>query len=502
MLNADVVIVGAGIAGLSTALYLQQGCPGIKVLILDKEDGFSSNTNYAQGGMAAVFDMELDSFDAHVRDTLEAGRYKNDLSVVKNVVFSSSHVVRDLVDWGVKFDIDALKKFQLGLEGGHSFPRIVHYKDQTGARILQVLREKINQYSEIEFLSYYLAMDILIEEGECRGLLVYQPENKEIITILSRFLIIATGGSGQVFETTSNPSSATGDGLAMAVRAGAQIMGLEYYQFHPTALFAPGAERNFLITEAIRGAGAFVINNLGERFLLDKDPRGELATRDKVTAWIFEEMDKSKLNYVFLDARHLGEKKLKDDFPMVYENCLKAGFDLAKTPVPIVPSAHYQCGGIQVDLHGKTSIPNLFAVGECSYTGLHGANRLASNSLPEAMVFAKHIASYIGNLNWRKPTYHFDISRNTLLEFPSLVDLQQFDMGIVNLKSLMTEVFLKKVTQKKVEQAKKSIDKDIELVEGKIEKAILDRSALKYRNLLWVAKAMLESKYTRFKDGS
>lgn len=500
MLETDVVIIGAGIGGLSTALYLQQICPGKKVLILDKEDGLSSNTNFAQGGMAAVFDLELDSFESHIRDTLEAGKYNNDPLVVEYVISSAPGVVKDLVDWGVRFDVDALNKFELGLEGGHSFPRIVHHKDQTGARVLEVLREKIRQFPNIEFLTYYTAFDIWIEEDKCKGIHVYHPQHKEITTIPSQFLIIATGGSGQIFEATSNPSSATGDGLAMAIKVGAQVVDLEYYQFHPTALFAPGVERNFLITEAIRGAGASIINNLGRRFLFDKDPRAELATRDKVTSWIFEEMAKTKSDHVFLDARHLGDEKLKNSFPMVYENCLTAAFDLAKTPVPIVPAAHYQCGGIKVDLQGKTSVTNLYAVGECAHTGLHGSNRLASNSLPEAMVFAKNIAIDIGNQSWNHHTNTYTNKTIDIVDFPSVEDLQRINSGIVNLKSLMSEAFLKKIPQNRIYQSQHSITKECQWVESKIEKGILDSSILKYRNMLRVANAMLKAKYSHIKQ--
>lgn len=492
---ADIVIIGAGIAGLSTALYLNQYCPEKKILILDKGNGFNSNTHLAQGGIAAVFDWTADSFEFHARDTMEAGRYKNEPEIVNKVVTSAPKAVIDLMSWGVEFDRDESQNLALGLEGGHSYSRIVHHKDATGESIQKLLMQKIKSLPQIDFLAYYLATDLWIVKEECKGVIVYSPHNREVFTILSRFVILATGGSGQVFEITTNPPSATGDGLAIAIRAGAVVEALEYYQFHPTALFVLENGRNLLITEALRGAGAYVVNQMGERFLLKHDARGELSTRDKVTFWIFEEMKRSDVDHVFLDARHLGTERLKGQFPNVYENCLRSGFDLAMDLVPIVPAAHYQCGGVKVNKNGETSISNLFAVGECAHTGLHGANRLASNSLPEAMVFAEDIAKYLSKLNKDKPNTiatSYSNSKSIQLTPGQLIKIE---LRTNEIRKFMSEAFLTQLSNEQVRTQVCALQQDFIDIEIQIAIGFMDDSILIFKNLITVAKSMLESKY-------
>jgi L-aspartate oxidase len=499
--RADVIIVGAGLAGLSSALYLAEKCPHSSLLIMDKHEGSSSNTRLAQGGIAAVTDLAFDSMDSHIADTLAAGRGKNDLSIVRQVITKAPDIIQDLLDWGVEFDKDSLQRFKLGLEGGHSFPRIIHHKDKTGQEIILKLRRRIQRYPSISFSPYCVGVDLLAEKNQYQGIKAFFPKKKKIELLRSSHLILATGGSGQVFQATSNPTSATGDGLAMAIRAGAKVADLAHFQFHPTALFHPGAVRNLLITEALRGAGAFVVNNKGERFLFSIDPRGELATRDIVTQGIMEEMGKNDVVCVYLDARHLGKEKLLSDFPQVYENCLLEGYDLSKNTVPIIPAAHYQCGGIKVNRYGQTSIRGIFAVGECACTGLHGANRLASNSLPEALVFAKEIASFIAEppaekqafseLNLSKPPN--SIAKPTLWE-------EAFQSQSI-LKKYMSRLYLGAPTSSETKMVNELIRSHSILVEKILAQGYISEALLTYRNMLTVSYAMINA-FTRHNDGT
>lgn len=497
LMGADIVIVGAGIAGLSTALYLQEFCPDLTIQILDKSEGLNSNTNFAQGGIAAVVDQASDTFEYHFQDTMKAGRYISKPEIVSTVVTGAPRVVDDLVSWGVDFDRDECRKLKLALEGGHSNPRIVHHKDSTGAQIHQVLRKKVAECTKIGFFKYHLATDIWMDAGECSGIWVFHPGTGTVFNLFARFLILGTGGSGQVFETTSNPNSATGDGLAMAIRAGAEVEGLEYYQFHPTSLYSPGSATNLLITEALRGAGAYVLNHRGERFLLGKDAGGELATRDKVTSHIYGEMQQTQKDHVYLDARHLGPDILRNQFPTVYDRCLQAGFDLAIELVPIVPAAHYQCGGIKVDHHASTSIPNLFAVGECAHTGLHGTNRLASNSLPEAMVFAKNLAIHVKEQEAKAVNRSgFTHSRKQVFEPGNLpMDKEEIQKRRKEIKGFMSAAFLENKPIKSVEAQLHSLEEESIWVETNISQGFFNELVMDYRNLLTVSQAMLKAKY-------
>ena len=447
-MKTGVLIIGNGIAGLSTALFLAQSSPGLPITLLDKSREEECNTKYAQGGMAAVLDKEEDSFSSHIEDTFLAGQGLSQPSVVRKVVRRAPKIIHDLENWGVTFDKNPDGTFALGLEGGHSHHRIVHRKDHTGMEIHNKLLAKLPTYPQINRITHTASIDLLTTEWNgkkyCQGVKVLNWKDEYIHSIYAHVVVLATGGLGQLFLHTTNPKVATGDGPAMAIRAGAAVEGLQYVQFHPTAIYDEHSPKSLLITEAIRGDGAFVLNHKFERFLLDGTPKGELATRDVVSRLIFQELEKSEKPYVFLDARHLGRDYLLSHFPQVWENCAQYGYDLSKDLIPIAPAAHYHCGGIAVDRKGRTSVKNLYAVGECASTGLHGANRLASNSLSEAMVFAKSIAKHIiTDWNSDKPPYGPEINDNFISE-PEKTPLSSDELGNIlsNLKKIMTSALV------------------------------------------------------------
>lgn len=398
----DVLVVGSGIAGLSFALKLAQHA---SVAVITKKDKLETSTNYAQGGVATVLGPD-DSFQLHMQDTFKAGDGLCHEDVVELVVRSGPERIRELVELGVGFsrsaagDID----YDLGREGGHSRNRIVHAKDLTGRAIEQVLVATAESHPNIEIFENHLAIDLIIQheairagsqavhqQRRCWGAYVLESESGQVHTFAARSTILCTGGAGKVYLYTSNPDVATGDGLAIAYRAGARLANLEFVQFHPTCLFHPHA-KNFLISEAVRGEGARLIDSRGRAFMADYHPLKDLAFRDVVARAIDTEMKKWGDDCVFLDITHRSAKFLQDRFPNIYNKCRSLGIDITKDPIPVVPAAHYMCGGIVTDRSAQSSIPGLYAIGECACTGLHGANRLASNSLLEAMVYAHEAA--------------------------------------------------------------------------------------------------------------
>ncbi len=407
MVQTDFLIIGSGIAGLTTAIKLAEHFPKKKVLIITKADESESNTKYAQGGIAVVIDELTDSFDKHIEDTLKAGAGLNNPKVVEMVIKEGPKRLQELIGWGAAFDLDTKGNIQLGREGGHTEHRIVHHKDITGFELEQTLLRKVRELKNVQLHQFYFNIDLITEHQlnkvdttldsdlTCYGAYVLNQQTETIETIIARFTILATGGVGQVYQTTTNPSIATGDGIAIAYRAKAKIADMEFVQFHPTALYEPGVSPAFLISEAVRGYGAYLKNKEGERFVFDYDKRGELASRDIVAKAIDSELKKSGEDCVYLDCRHLNIKDFKEHFPTIYAKCETKGVFIDKDMIPVVPAAHYLCGGVVVDLQGKTSIGNLYACGEVSQTGLHGANRLASNSLLEAIVYAHNIAEAV-----------------------------------------------------------------------------------------------------------
>lgn len=407
MIHADFLIIGSGIAGLTTAIKLAEHFPEKKVLIITKADESESNTKYAQGGIAVVIDELTDSFDKHIEDTLKAGAGLNNRAVVDMVIKEGPQRLKELIGWGAAFDLDTKGNIQLGREGGHTEHRIVHHKDITGFELEQTLLRKVRELKNVQLQQFYFNIDLITEHQlnkvdttldsnlTCYGAYVLNQQTELVETIVSRFTILATGGIGQVYQTTTNPDIATGDGIAIAYRAKAKITDMEFVQFHPTALYEPGISPAFLISEAVRGYGAYLRNSTGKRFVFDYDERGELASRDIVAKAIDSELKKSGKDCVYLDCRHLNIKDFKEHFPTIYAKCESKGIFIEKDMIPVVPAAHYLCGGVVVDLQGKTSIGNLYACGEVSRTGLHGANRLASNSLLEAIVYAHNIAEAV-----------------------------------------------------------------------------------------------------------
>ncbi|RLD65408.1 MAG: L-aspartate oxidase, partial [Bacteroidetes bacterium] len=356
--------------------------------------------------IAVVIDKVEDSFLKHIDDTMRAGGGINDRDIVDIVVREGPERLKELIEWGAKFDLTSDGKIRLGREGGHSERRIVHHKDITGYELELTLLAKIDSLENISMNQHCFAIDLITEHHlgrevqlddkiHCLGAYVLNQETNQIETIVSRFTIMATGGLGQVYQTTTNPIIATGDGIAMAYRAKAHISDMQFIQFHPTALYDPGVSPAFLISEAVRGFGAYLVNHEGKRFVFEYDDRGELASRDIVAQAIDSELKRTGAEHVFLDCSHLPIDDFKKEFPNIYEKCFSIGIDISKDGIPVVPAAHYLCGGINVDSNGKSSIKQLYACGEVSRTGLHGANRLASNSLLEAVVYADRIAKDI-----------------------------------------------------------------------------------------------------------
>lgn len=399
-----VLIIGAGLAGLTVALHVAETQP---VIVMAKRALGEGATAWAQGGIVGVVDHEHDSIDSHVADTLEAGADLVVESTARYIAEESAEAIRWLVEQGVPFTVDETGPMGLHLtrEGGHSHRRIAHAADATGKAIHEVLLDKVRAQKNIQLLEHWIALDLITNRqldsktqstkpNRCYGVYALDIKGNRVETIKARSVVLATGGVGKVYRYTSNPDTATGDGIAMAWRAGCRVGNMEFIQFHPTCLYHP-SDRTFLITEAMRGEGGLLKLPDGTRFMPEHDNRHELAPRDIVARAIDFEMKKHGLDYVHLDATHLGAPFIKEHFPMIYARCLSLGLDITKDPIPVVPAAHYTCGGVVTDLRGKTDLPGLYSVGEATYTGLHGANRLASNSLLECIVIGKAAAADI-----------------------------------------------------------------------------------------------------------
>lgn len=411
----DVVVVGSGAAGLSLALQLPTE---LRIAVLSKADVSAGSTSWAQGGIAAVL-HERDSVQAHIEDTLEAGAGLCHEPAVRFTIEHSREVIDWLIAQGLDFDLrqdqsDAeFREFHLTMEGGHSFRRILHAADKTGSAISAVLNERIAERDNIVVMTDRTAVDLIIDEQGVRGIYVLNGHTASVDAIKARAVALATGGASKAYLYTSNPDGATGDGIALAWRAGCRVANLEFNQFHPTCLYSPET-RTYLLTEALRGEGATLHLPNGERFMPRYDERAELAPRDIVARAIDSEMKRYGLDCVYLDATQKSEEQLAAHFPGVLERCQQAGLDLANERVPVVPAAHYTCGGVVVDQHGAADLPGLYVIGETACTGLHGANRMASNSLLECFVYASSAAKHItGNLRVleKQPVPTWDDSR-------------------------------------------------------------------------------------------
>ena len=412
----DFLVIGSGVAGMSYALQVAASGKG-KVALICKTSIEEANTAKAQGGVSSVTNFAVDDFEKHIQDTMVAGDFISDPDAVRQVVEGGPAGIERLVNWGVNFDRKPDGTFDLHREGGHSEFRILHHADDTGFEIQRGLIEAVRRCPQIEVLENHFAVEIITQHHlgvrvtrrttdiECFGAYVLTPEGR-IDTYLSKVTLMATGGTGAVYATTTNPNIATGDGIAMVYRAKGLVKGMEFVQFHPTALYNP-AERHpaYLITEAMRGYGGILRLPSGEEFMQKYDERLSLAPRDIVARAIDKEMKIHGIDHVYLDVTHKDAEQTKAHFPNIYAKCLSIGIDITKDYIPVVPCAHYMCGGIDVDLNGQSSIHRLYAVGECSHTGLHGGNRLASNSLIEAVVYAeaaaRHSLSVIDTLTYK-----------------------------------------------------------------------------------------------------
>ena len=399
-MHADVLVVGTGIAGLSYAISLSELAPNSKIIMISKRDLLESNTKYAQGGIAVVSNFIKDSYEDHMHDTMEASGNTSDKKVVDFVVREGPACVNELIKRGAQFDSKGAE-LHLGKEGGHSAKRIVHHKDQSGLHIQNALISKARSLPNITFFENHSLVDLITDHhisnskhGRCYGAYVISKKDEQIVKITAQLTVLSTGGAGQVYAHTTNPTAATGDGLGAAYRAKVRVENLHFVQFHPTALFPKIDGNTFLITEAIRGAGAVLRNHKGEPFMEHYDKRKDLAPRDVVSRAIHSQMKTYNLPHLYLDAKQIEYKKLQLEFPTILNNCRKVGIDITKDDIPVLPAAHYICGGIDVNEHGQSSLAGLYAIGECSHTGLHGANRLASNSLLEALVFASRAARH------------------------------------------------------------------------------------------------------------
>ncbi|MCC8152949.1 MAG: L-aspartate oxidase [Tannerellaceae bacterium] len=411
----DFLIIGSGIAGMSYALKVAKKG---NVALVAKTNLEEANTYFAQGGIASVTNLIVDNFDKHIEDTMIAGDWLSNREAVKKVVYEAPQQIEELISWGVDFDKDETGNFDLHREGGHSEHRILHHKDNTGAEIQDSLIKAVKNHPNITTFENHFAIEILTQHHlgvtvtrqtpdiECYGAYIMDLESGKIDTFLSKITLMATGGIGAVYQTTTNPLVATGDGIAMVYRAKGTVKDMEFVQFHPTALYHPGDRPSFLITEAMRGYGGILRTQNGQEFMQKYDERLSLAPRDIVARAIDNEMKTRGEDYVYLDVTHKNAEETIHHFPNIYKKCMELGIDITKDYIPVAPAAHYLCGGILVDLNACSSIHRLYAVGECSCTGLHGGNRLASNSLIEAVVYAdaaaKHSVDIVDQLEYQE----------------------------------------------------------------------------------------------------
>jgi len=489
--RTDFLVIGSGIAGLTFALEaVKYG----KVTIVTKANLDNTNTRYAQGGIAAVF-SEPDNFEKHINDTLIAGGGICNEEVVRMVVTEAPERIKDLIELGVSFDKKEDGTYDLAKEGGHTEHRILHHKDKTGETIQNTLMDRVRNEANIEILEHHFAIELLTQHhlGEivkrnypdikCYGAYVADLVNQQVITLLSKITVVATGGIGNVYLTTTNPEIATGDGVAMVYRAKGTIENMEFVQFHPTSLYDPERKPSFLITEALRGYGAVLKNLSGEKFMNRYDSRGSLAPRDIVARAIDNEMKIWGDDHVWLDCAHLNAEGLKDHFPNVYEHCLDRGIDITRDMIPVVPCAHYSCGGIKVDINGQSNIDRLYSLGEASSTGLHGANRLASNSLIEAAVYAHRAAIHSGkrlkSLTFEEKIPVWDYKGTTHLEEMVLItqSCKEVQMIMSNYVGIVRSDI-------RLERAMVRLDILYEETERLYKKSLISKKICELRNLI------------------
>jgi len=491
----DFIVVGSGIAGMSFALKVADHG---KVAILCKTTLDEANTALAQGGISSVTNPVLDNYEKHIQDTLVAGDGICNIDAVNKVVRNAPRQIEQLLAWGVDFDKAPDGSFDLHREGGHSEHRILHHKDSTGAEIQQSLIKRINTHPNITVFDHHFAVDILTQHHlgevvtrhtpniECYGVYALNTKTNTVRTFLGKVTMLATGGIGNVYTTTTNPLVATGDGIAMVHRARGVIRDMEFVQFHPTAFYHPGLHPSFLITEAMRGYGAVLRTLKGEEFMHKYDKRGSLAPRDIVARAIDNEMKLAGTDHVFLDVTHKPAEETKEHFPMIYEKCLSYGIDITKDYIPVAPAAHYLCGGIVVNDNAESSINRLYAAGECSCTGLHGANRLASNSLIEAIVYAdaaaEHALKRIDTLTFQENVPNWDdegmrLPEEMVLITQSLKEVQQIMSSYVGIVR----------SNLRLKRAKSRLEILFRETESLFDRSIVSRDICELRNCISVA---------------
>ncbi len=491
--KSDYLVIGSGISGLSFALKAARDG---KVAMVAKKDIAESNTLYAQGGIASVWSDE-DSFEKHISDTLAAGDGLCDKEIVGMTVKQGPERIRDLIEWGVDFTPREkdLGDFDLTREGGHSKRRILHTDDITGREVQDTLAERVREKNNISVHEHFIAVNLIVHDNKCWGAYILDKRKNVVETFLAGATILATGGTGKVYLYTSNPDIATGDGIAMAYRAGAEISNMEFVQFHPTCLYHPHA-KSFLVSESVRGEGGLLRLDSGRAFMGDYHELKDLAPRDVVARAIDSEMKKTGDDCVFLDITHRDKKFVKKRFPNIYAKCLSFGIDMTVDPIPVVPAAHYSCGGISVDNYGRTSIRGLYAVGEVACTGLHGANRLASNSLLEALVFS-HMAVIRTKEDIKREKSFPDIQpwdkKAAVESTESVVVSHCWD----EIRRIMTDYVGIVRSMKRIKRARKRI----RILHSEIEKYYWDYSLtadlVELRNIILVAGLIIESAMKR-----
>src|SRR6266446_4827448 len=503
MKEYDFVVIGSGIAGLSFAL---KAAKHGSVAVITKRKGPDTNTAWAQGGIACVTSDE-DSFELHVRDTLEAGAGLCDENVVRTIVTEAPARIQDLVELGVQFDereVSGHREFDLGREGGHSKRRVLHVQDVTGKEIENALLCELGRQSDVDLLENHMAVDLITAaklgfaaEHRCLGVYILDENGGQVQTVRSDRIVLATGGCGKVYLYTTNPDIATGDGVAMAFRAGAAVANMEFIQFHPTCLYHPRA-KSFLISEAVRGEGGVLKTLAGAEFMDQYHPLKSLAPRDVVARAIDSEMKRSGADHVLLDITHKSARFLIDRFPNIYQTCLRFGIDMTKEPIPVVPAAHYQCGGVQTDVNGTTEIAGLYAVGEVACTGLHGANRLASNSLLEALVCAHRAAQCLIACPLPKPI--FEIPSWQSGHAHNADELVVVSHNWDEIRRLMWDYVGIVRTNKRLERAKKRIANLQEEIRDYSWDFIVTGDVLELRNIATVADLVVTSALTRLES--
>lgn len=477
----DVIIIGSGIAGLCTALTIDSER---RILVITKDKACNNNTNLAQGGIAVTFDPE--DIESHVVDTLKAGNYYNDEERLRIMVKEGGRNINTLIDWGVNFDRDKDGKLLLTKEGGHSLRRIIHYKDTTGQEIIRGLLEAVRNRDNISISENTFAVDLLKDEERVIGISILK--DSHLKHVYGQNIVIASGGIGELYANTTNATVSTGDGVAIAYRAGAKVKDMEFVQFHPTALNVPG-HAHFLISEAVRGEGGILRNELGEAFMDGYHELKDLAPRSIVAKAIFEESEKQGNDKIYLDVTHLGEEFIINRFPNIYHECMKKGIDIIKEWIPIVPVQHYIMGGIETDAIGRTSLEGLYACGEVACTGVHGANRMASNSLLEGAVFGNRVAEDINaSLQFNKVSLE-----NKYDEFDTNLYTHIIDEKKKELQKIMSEYVFIFRNKSDLMKAQKLVD---DLSDTIIDKAV-SQKGYELRNMITVSRLIIKSALNR-----